>query len=109
MRDVDEEEEFSGLQLCYEMDVHLTHHQLKQLGRTRKSYPIEELKNVILLDCGSTFDSFCNPDMVKDIEPAEHPLIMNTNSGTKKITSQTWLPGGKAMTRCARLSHYAFS
>lgn len=52
------------------------------------------LKNVILLDTGSTLKAtFMNPDMVVDIQEIESPVSMTTNAGNKMVTHEATIPG----------------
>ena len=39
------------------------------------------LKDIILLDCGSTVSTFMNPNLITDICVTEHPMGMKTNAG----------------------------
>jgi hypothetical protein len=52
------------------------------------------LKNVILLDTGSTLKAaFMNPDMVTDIKVSEQPVSMTTNTSKKMIGLEATVPG----------------
>jgi hypothetical protein len=56
--------------------------------------PFEVLKDVILLDTGSTLKAtFMNPDLVTKIKVTRTPVSMTTNAGTKKIKVKATIPG----------------
>jgi hypothetical protein len=57
--------------------------------------PFEVLKDVILLDTGSTLKAtFMNPDLVTTkIKVTRTPVSMTTNAGTKKIKVKATIPG----------------
>jgi hypothetical protein len=52
-----------------------------------------DLRKVILLDSQSTIDLFCNPDMVRDIRPAESSMKLQSNGGVMTLTHKATLPG----------------
>jgi hypothetical protein len=61
---------------------------------TNHQNPSEQLKDVILLDTGSTLKAtFMNPDLVTDIQATRTPVSMTTNTGTKKIELEATIPG----------------
>ena len=54
----------------------------------------ESLKNVILLDTGSSIGAtFLNPDMVTDVKMSNQPIQMNTNAGFKILGLEGQVPG----------------
>jgi hypothetical protein len=55
----------------------------------------EHLKDVILLDTGSTLlkATFMNPNLVTNIQATRTPVSMTTNAGTKKIELEATIPG----------------
>jgi hypothetical protein len=54
----------------------------------------EHLRDVILLDTGSTLKAtFMNPELVTDIRATKTPVSMTTNTGTKKIELEAAVPG----------------
>ena len=50
-----------------------------------------DLSNDALLDCGATFSSFKNENLVRDIETVDTPRRMRTNVGTRKINQEVEL------------------
>ena len=63
-----------------------------QLQQIKKPYA--HLKNVLILDNGSTVPAtVANPDFVENIRPSKTTLNMTTNAGEKHITLQADLPG----------------
>ena len=54
-----------------------------------------DLSNDALLDCGATFSSFKNENLVRDIETVDTPIRMRTNVGTRKINQKAEIPGMK--------------
>jgi hypothetical protein len=56
--------------------------------------PFEHLKDVILLDTGSTLKAtFMNPDLVTNMQATRTRVSMATNTGTKKIDLEATIPG----------------
>ena len=56
--------------------------------------PYTHLCNIIILDTGSTLNTtFMNPELVTDIQQANTPITMTTNTGTKKIDLKVTVPG----------------
>jgi hypothetical protein len=56
--------------------------------------PFEHLRDVILLDTGSTLKAtFMNPELVTDIRMTNTPISMQTNARTKKIELEATVPG----------------
>jgi hypothetical protein len=54
----------------------------------------ENLKNVIILDTGSTIAAtFMNPDLVTDIKVSKQPMEMSTNAGKKQLKLQGTVNG----------------
>ena len=52
------------------------------------------LKNVILLDTGSTLKAtFINPNLVTDIITSRNPVGINTNAGTNRIILKETVKG----------------
>jgi len=49
---------------------------------------IGNLKQLILLDCGSTVHIFTNPSMVSKIRKAKFPLYLGTNNGINCTTKE---------------------
>jgi hypothetical protein len=55
-------------------------------SKQQSTSTFEHLKDVILLDTGSTLKAtFMNPDLVTNIQTTRTPVSMTTNTGTKKI------------------------
>ena len=50
------------------------------------------LRDLILLDSGSTCHTFMNPDLVKWIRKSDNPINMSTNVGSKKIDVEGSVP-----------------
>jgi hypothetical protein len=72
---------WSGLQ--FQQDTHSAHNN-----------PFAHLRNVILLDTGSTLKAtFMNPDMVTNIQVSKEPVSMTTNAGNKMIGLEATVPG----------------
>ena len=59
-----------------------------QLQQTNEDEPYYHLKDLIILDNGSTAHTMMNPDMVENIRPSQQILKMKTNAGTKNMTLQ---------------------
>ena len=51
------------------------------------------MRNVVILDNGSTVDLFCNPDLVENIRKSEHGMNLATNVGAKMNNTQATIPG----------------
>ena len=51
------------------------------------------LKDLLLLDSGSTCHSIMNSDLVTDIRRAKNPTRMSTNIGVKRIDLESQIPG----------------
>jgi hypothetical protein len=74
---------WSGLQ--FHQDTSCVHQDIK---------PWEHLKDVILLDTGSTLKAtFMNPEMVTQIQESQTPISMTTNTGEKTIELEANVPG----------------
>ena len=52
----------------------------------------KELKDLVLLDSGSTNIIFCNKDYVENIQEANTPLEIQTNGGTLTVTQTCDIP-----------------
>jgi hypothetical protein len=50
-------------------------------GAQLQFYQAEEMKKWIMLDNGSTFSLFCNPDLVENIRETSETLQLSTNGG----------------------------
>ncbi|MGC9215009.1 MAG: hypothetical protein ACP5FS_07955 [Athalassotoga sp.] len=58
----------------------------KQIDQKKSKDTLKDLKDVILLDSGSSIGAtFMNPDLVTGIKVAKHPLMKTTNAGSKVI------------------------
>ena len=51
------------------------------------------LKDLLLLDSGSTCHTIMNSDLVKNIRRAKKPIDVSTNVGTKRINLESDMPG----------------
>ena len=62
--------------------------------KDRSQQPFAHLKDVILLDTGSTLKAtFMNPDMVTNVKISDAPVSMTTNSGNKMLGLEASVPG----------------
>jgi hypothetical protein len=70
----------------------LQFHAKSSIERSLK--PFDHLKDVILLDTGSTLKAtFKNPDMVTNVKVSTTPVEMTTNSGSKMLGLEATVPG----------------
>jgi len=49
------------------------------------------MKDVIMLDNGSTLSLFCNPDMVEDIKKTTKVLELHTNAGKARCSQKAFV------------------
>ena len=82
---------WNSFQRPVKVDVSQMVHKQSKKGNSELE---ESLKNVILLDTGSSIGAtFMNPDMVTDIKMSNQPIQMNTNAGFKILGLEGQVPG----------------
>ena len=53
----------------------------------------ENLRNVLLLDSGSTVSLMCNPNLVDNIQKKKNSIKLDTNGGSKCLKWEATMPG----------------
>ena len=63
-----------------------------QMANKQLSDLIDRLRELLVLDTGSTINTLCNEDMGINFRAAKNPIYMNTNAGSKKMTVECDVP-----------------
>ncbi|MGA0888342.1 MAG: Ty1/Copia family ribonuclease HI [bacterium] len=82
-----ERRSFQGFQVCSFSSMDQTEPQKTVITKTGA-----HLKDVLLLDSGTTKSMICNEDFIYSIQESQNPMIMETNGGTKIVRHEGFMP-----------------